>query len=451
MYPFEKDGTLTYTRVPCLQVQDSPNHHNKKDDFIMHIKKKRYLTIFFLSLSLCLCTAGCSGQQASPFDLAALGFNNYKEVFGQFFTHEAPETILVSQGSSIAQTVSPVQEPVNADAPVYAAYSYYLPNLSGDEASNFYALYQGIQSFKTNITLPVPVSSQEVNDLMLLLTNECPELLQLASQWTEHSNLLGYVVSVSPQYTIGQDDCASQLAAVEALLEQWHNALAGQNAYDVELFIYNYILENCRYSTAAQHCQSAYGALIGGYAKCDGRAKAMVWALRSFGITSSVITGSTHAWVIAHIGDYDYNADPTYDDNEGPSQQLPVSYAYFNVPAAAVASNPYPADDFYQRRGYPSTTRWDANYHVQSGLWVASGADASATAKALFLAQLDSAWQNGSGLINLRFEAVSDYEAAAASCSGWIQDYINRHAAGCSMVNYDYSQQQILSIAVSFQ
>ena len=116
---------------------------------------------------------------------------------------------------------------------------------------------------------------------MHLLTNECPELMQLSSRWVEHSNLLGLVVSVSPEYTISKETFDAQTAAVNTLIQSWQTTLSGQSAYQAELTIYNYIIENCVYSTQADNCQSAYGALIDGQAKCDGRAKALVWGLRS--------------------------------------------------------------------------------------------------------------------------------------------------------------------------
>ena len=356
-------------------------------------------------------------------------------------------------------SVSSVTETISC-APLYADYSYYLPSLADDEAANFQALYTGIQGFQSTISLPVAVSSDNVSDLMHLLTNECPELMQLSSRWVEHSNLLGLVVSVSPEYTISKETFDAQTAAVNTLIQSWQTALSGQSAYQAELTIYNYIIENCVYSTQADNCQSAYGALIDGQAKCDGRAKALVWGLRSLGIKSSVITGNTHAWVIAHIGDYDYNVDPTYDDNENDGIQQPLCYAYFNIPESAISSDPYPADDFYQRRGYPATVRWDFNFHVQAGLWISaddpsSSDPASGTAldraRALFVAQAESIWEGGGeGLVMIRFENASDYADAAASYNDWIQSFINMHAAGCNIVNYDFSNQQLLAVRLSF-
>ena len=402
-----------------------------------------------------------NGQQAGPFSLEQLVQKTI-----------TPETLVWAQGmkdwtpawkiaelKTVLETVEAIKantankenaEGTSADA----------AGNNGTEAANFQALYTGIQGFQSTISLPVAVSSDNVSDLMHLLTNECPELMQLSSRWVEHSNLLGLVVSVSPEYTISKETFDAQTAAVNTLIQSWQTALSGQSAYQAELTIYNYIIENCVYSTQADNCQSAYGALIDGQAKCDGRAKALVWGLRSLGIKSSVITGNTHAWVIAHIGDYDYNVDPTYDDNENDGIQQPLCYAYFNIPESAISSDPYPADDFYQRRGYPATVRWDFNFHVQAGLWIyaddpSSSDPASGTAldraRALFVAQAESIWEGGGeGLVMIRFENASDYADAAASYNDWVQSFINMHAAGCNIVSYDFSNQQLLALRLSF-
>ena len=318
-----------------------------------------FLSLSFIFMLSSMAVCGCVPAQ-TPLYYFHAGLSTYHELLDDVLGKRS-EVDLFSSAADSSAPVSSVTETISC-APLYADYSYYLPSLADDEAANFQALYTGIQGFQSTISLPVAVSSDNVSDLMHLLTNECPELMQLSSRWVEHSNLLGLVVSVSPEYTISKETFDAQTAAVNTLIQSWQTTLSGQSAYQAELTIYNYIIENCVYSTQADNCQSAYGALIDGQAKCDGRAKALVWGLRSLGIKSSVITGNTHAWVIAHIGDYDYNVDPTYDDNENDGIQQPLCYAYFNIPESAISSDPYPADDFYQRRGYPATVRWDFNF-----------------------------------------------------------------------------------------
>lgn len=330
---------------------------------------------------------------------------------------------------------------------LYESLSYFIPALSESERTNFLALYQGIMSFDEIIRIPSAAGSEEIKDLMTLLCNECPELLQLDSSWEQTSTLLGTVTEVRPSYLIDEETYLAQRSAIEELLSQFHNQLTGYSDYQIELFLYNTIISNCIYDQEAAFCQSAYGTFIDGYAKCDGRAKALVWGLRSFGIKSSVITGSNHAWVLVNIDGFDYNADPTYDDNEVDGIQRPCTYAHFNIPESAIYSNPYPADELYQRRGYPQTVRWDANYHVQNGLWVF----ANQSGQDLFMAQLSAAAEAGGGIVTLRFESNEDFEAANASVSQWIQDYLNQsYRGGCNITTYDCSQMQMIFLEVSF-
>lgn len=56
----------------------------------------------------------------------------------------------------------------------------------------------------------------------------------------------------------------------------------------------------------------------------------------------------------------------------------------------------------------------------------------------------------GEGLVMIRFENASDYADAAASYNDWVQSFINMHAAGCNIVSYDFSNQQLLAVRLSF-
>lgn len=227
-----------------------------------------FLSLSFIFMLSSMAVCGCVPAQ-TPLYYFHAGLSTYHELLDDVLGKRS-EVDLFSSAADSSAPVSSVTETISC-APLYADYSYYLPSLADDEAANFQALYTGIQGFQSTISLPVAVSSDNVSDLMHLLTNECPELMQLSSRWVEHSNLLGLVVSVSPEYTISKETFDAQTAAVNTLIQSWQTTLSGQSAYQAELTIYNYIIENCAYSTQADNCQSAYGALIDGQAKCDGR------------------------------------------------------------------------------------------------------------------------------------------------------------------------------------
>ena len=225
------------------------------------------------------------------------GFGEFKSIFNQVTGREDDASELLRDPSAAGTAASAADDTVNDVTPLYAQYSYYLPSLSGKNKENFDALYKGIQNFEASISLPYPIKEDDdelmpVDDLMCLLLNECPELLQLDNTWKKQENILHSVTTVKPGYLLNQSEYRTQLLEIVAKVASWQTTLAGVTAFEAELAIFDEIVQNCVYSTTADYCQTAYGAIVGGEAKCDGRAKALVWGLRSLGITCSVITGT---------------------------------------------------------------------------------------------------------------------------------------------------------------
>ncbi len=378
--------------------------------------------------------------------LSASGCGNLSEISRYVLLNETPAPSIPFIYPDSDESIYSDTGSSSSVAALYDSCSYFIPALTAKEQTIFFALYEGIMAFQETIPIPVSASAEEIKDLMHFLCNECPELLHLDSSWTQRSNLLGNVTAVIPAYTMNQETYDLQKNQIETLLAQFHTQLAGADQYQIELTLFDHIINNCWYTLDAENCQNAYGALISGGAKCDGRAKALVWGLRSFGIKASVITGSNHAWVIAQIGGYHYNVDPTYDDNETGGVQQPCSYTHFNVPESSIISDPYPADELFIRRGYPSAVRWDHNYHIRSGLWISAGQ----SAEAAFLEQLQNASAAKEGCINLRFESAADYAAAKEASQGWIQDFIDARGLRCSITTYDFSTLNTLFLKLTF-
>ena len=155
-----------------------------------------FLSLSFIFMLSSMAVCGCVPAQ-TPLYYFHAGLSTYHELLDDVLGKRS-EVDLFSSAADSSAPVSSVTETISC-APLYADYSYYLPSLADDEAANFQALYTGIQGFQSTISLPVAVSSDNVSDLMHLLTNECPELMQLSSRWVEHSNLL-YLYHLSTQY-----------------------------------------------------------------------------------------------------------------------------------------------------------------------------------------------------------------------------------------------------------
>lgn len=118
---------------------------------------------------------------------------------------------------------------------------------------------------------------------------------------------------------------------------------SGLSEYERELYIHNYLLENCEYdktaaelvyndiSSGSDASFTAYGALINGRAVCQGYADAISYLLSCVGIENTEISGTSqgenHIWNAVKINGDWYYLDATWDDNGDESTQ----YDYFNI------------------------------------------------------------------------------------------------------------------------
>ncbi len=128
--------------------------------------------------------------------------------------------------------------------------------------------------------------------------------------------------------------------------------------YERELYIHNYLINNCEYDNAAAdliyndiHSGSdesftAYGALINGRAVCQGYSDAMSYLLSCVGIENTEISGTSggenHTWNAVKINDDWYYLDVTWDDQSDEAYQ----YDYFNITTSQLEYDHTIADTF---------------------------------------------------------------------------------------------------------
>lgn len=112
------------------------------------------------------------------------------------------------------------------------------------------------------------------------------------------------------------------------------NAPKNASDYEIELYVNNYIIENCRYDHEAAEAEEpqgnandAYGALVDGSAVCEGYARAFQLLCTKLGIDCVMVYGINdnvpHAWNCARISGEWCQVDTTNNDAE----------EYFNVNA----------------------------------------------------------------------------------------------------------------------
>lgn len=111
---------------------------------------------------------------------------------------------------------------------------------------------------------------------------------------------------------------------------------------DPQLFIYNYIIENCRYDSGP-YKNTVQGALVDGYANCEGYSKALMMLLNMCGIQNEVVSGkikdgTLHMWNKVYFREF---KDKDTFDSMGNENELNVSIYYCDITFEDTSDNSY--------------------------------------------------------------------------------------------------------------
>jgi len=102
--------------------------------------------------------------------------------------------------------------------------------------------------------------------------------------------------------------------------------------------IHDYIINNTKYDIEKADnninkydSNTAYGALIQGYAICGGYSDSMKLFLDKLGIPNFKITSENHIWNVVYVNDNWYNLDLTWDDPVTSTGEDVLDYSYFLI------------------------------------------------------------------------------------------------------------------------
>ena len=151
----------------------------------------------------------------------------------------------------------------------------------------------------------------------------------------------------------------------------------GMTAYEKELAIHDYIIDNCQYDLGlgrtgiSSESYNAYGALCLKKAVCEGYAEAAMLLLTRSGVDSIIITGMSqgvgHAWNMVLIDGKYYHLDITWDDPVMKNGEMVKTYHYFNLSDNSIGSS-----HVWNNTEYPECEAVDFNYYTYNQLVVAS-------------------------------------------------------------------------------
>lgn len=219
------------------------------------------------------------------------------------------------------------------------------------------ALYGPLMACQEEIALPEDTPYDDVQPVMEALTTNYPELLHVDTKYTVtyYQNAPEIAVAVRPRYRMDADTAQVMRDRMnEAALALAMQCSSAEEAHDA-------LLARVTYGGDGEMKHTAYGALVQGYATCEGYAKALTLLYRLGGVPCGVVTGMAtrsdglterHAWVVASLGGWTL-IDPTWNDQEGAgvnthwyyglsTEQLGRSHrpdAHLSVPACTDGAN----------------------------------------------------------------------------------------------------------------
>ena len=178
------------------------------------------------------------------------------------------------------------------------------------------------------------IKSEEIKKVIYAFQNDNPEIFWLANRYYVTYRGMDTIIKISSvmQKTEYEESLKKLKDQVDKILK---SVPEGLSEYERELFIHDYIINNCKYdrSKDLQRPWERYtclGCLVRKEAVCEGYSKATQLLLMRLGVECRTITGSKdqeqHMWNMVKIDNEWYHLDVTWDCTEDINR-----YSYFNV------------------------------------------------------------------------------------------------------------------------
>ena len=257
--------------------------------------------------------------------------------------------------------------------------------LSDDNGGN-------VERIGIRVKLSAPLRNREEAQLLYTaLVWDNPEFFYVSNQYsyegTRSGNVLQYdIFCIS--YTLNASERATAIDLLDSTIRRIVDPIcpggvipAGLSQAQVQLALHDALLRMCSYDDAASNADdpmqmyplafTAYGALVGERAVCEGYARAMQLLLHNVGISCTLVsgmetaTGIPHMWNFVTVDNLNYHLDPTWNDADGF-----FNHTYFNVTTEEILRT-HSIDD--ANVGIDTSTASAAQYYYMTGSFLTSG------------------------------------------------------------------------------
>lgn len=215
---------------------------------------------------------------------------------------------------------------------------YYYSILSSSDKQIYKKIYEGIQNFETNIT--VPKSTVSLQHIFQYVGLDNPHIFYVDfNHYTYSSSLLN--TTITPTYWYTKQEVSEIDKKIQNVLKKMISRIQGSSDYEKEKSVHDLLIENVVYDAVAfqnldkyhSRSNSILGVLFYKTAVCEGIAKVTKMLLNLLDIKCIVAMGTAggelHAWNIVKIDNEAYQLDVTWDINLSSKDNF--RYDYFNL------------------------------------------------------------------------------------------------------------------------
>ncbi len=220
---------------------------------------------------------------------------------------------------------------------------YIWERIDEDTRINLGEIMNAIRNGDVYCSLSVGFSNDEKQEFLEFVNHCCTFYCWVGTSFTaavDQSTGMVKGVTISYRGIEYESDIQPIMDALESKLQEIVASIPeGLSEFETLRYLHDYLVLNCDYSdTAGTSPFSAYGALVEGYATCQGYADAMHLLLNRAGFETIFVTGIgsdesvTHKWnyVMCEDGHW-YIIDPTWDDPGDITDLNFVGYCYFLI------------------------------------------------------------------------------------------------------------------------
>ncbi len=201
-------------------------------------------------------------------------------------------------------------------------------------------IYSAESEFPASIQVPGDLTNSQLTEVIQAVNYDNPSVMCFGRE-----NMIltsGELCFLEPDYTITPAEQKAMTASLDAVCEKILGDIpADADDFEKELFIHDYIVNNCSYDAqVAVSSSTPYSCLVEGLSACEGYSKAAKYLLEKAGIECYTISGNVknsdgktegHMWNIVNIDGSYYHLDVTWDDPTNQDGKQSLSHLFMNL------------------------------------------------------------------------------------------------------------------------